>query len=222
MNKQEKKYDVAVFDVDGTLLNTKEGVLKAVRDMLKKCGLRELKTEEEPLFIGPPIQESLMKVYGVSKEEAQSCAEVFRDLYKQDDYLLRAFPYDGIMQLMKDLEEHGIKVAVATYKRHDYAQKICEHFGFTKYADAVYGSDNFNKLKKLDIIELCLKDMKVSDYKRAVMIRDTSFDAIGAKEIGTEFIGVTYGYGFISDEEVNEYPNIGIAHTAEEILPYFM
>ena len=122
---------------------------------------------------------------------------------------------------MKDLEEHGIKIAIATYKRHDYAIKICNHFGFNEYSDVMYGSDNFNKLKKLDIIELCLKDLNVTDYSRAVMIGDTTFDAIGARDIGTKFIGVTYGYGFTKPEDVEDYPNIGVASSASEIFGFF-
>lgn len=215
------RYDIAVFDVDGTLLNTKEGILLAVQDTMKQCGLREITKEEEPLFIGPPIQESLIKVFGMSTGEAQETANVFRAMYKEEGYLLKATAYEGIIEVMETLLSRGVKVAVATYKRHDYAVKICNHFGFNKYSNIIYGADNENKLKKLDIIELCLKDLGAKDYRRAVMIGDSSFDAIGADQIGTDFIGVTYGFDFLTKEDVDHFPNIGTANTPMEILKFF-
>jgi phosphoglycolate phosphatase len=215
------RYDIAVFDVDGTLLNTREGILLAVQDTMKQCGLREITKEEEPLFIGPPIQESLIKVFGMSTKEAQETANIFRAMYKEDGYLLKAIAYEGIIEVMEALLKQGVKVAVATYKRHDYAVKICNHFGFNNYSNIIYGADNENKLKKLDIIELCLKDLGAKDYRRAVMIGDSSFDAIGAEQIGTDFIGVTYGFDFKTKEDVDQFPNIGTAYTPMEILKFF-
>lgn len=215
------RYDIAVFDVDGTLLNTKEGILAAVRETAKKCGLRDITKEEEPLFIGPPIQESLMKIFEMNPEEAQKTADIFRGLYKEDEYLLRASVYDGMMELMEHLRERSVKIAVATYKRHDYAVKICRHFGFHEFSDIIYGSDNFNKLKKPDIIRLCLDDLQATDYRKAVMIGDSSFDALGAQQIGCDFIGVTYGFDFRTEEDVRKYPAAGSADSPMEILKYF-
>ncbi len=215
------RYDYAVFDVDGTLLNTKEGILSAIRETIRRCGLRDITKEEEPLFIGPPIQESLMRIFGMNQDEAQRTADIFRSLYKEDEYLLKAQAYDGIMEVMEALKERGIGIAVATYKRHDYAVKICSHFGFSRYSDVIYGSDHFNKLKKLDIIRMCLNDMEATDYRRAVMIGDSSFDAIGAQQIGCDFIGVTYGFDFKTQEDVLKYPAAGSADSPMEILKYF-
>lgn len=221
MEKPGNRYDIAIFDVDGTLLNTREGILAAVGETLKRCGLREITKEEEPLFIGPPIQETLTRVFGMNAEEAQNTADIFRSIYKEDQYLLKAEPYDGIMELMEELKRREIKMAVATYKRQDYAVKICQKFGFHKYSDIIYGSDNFNKLKKLDIIRLCLDDLGAQDYRKAVMIGDSSFDAIGAQQIGCEFIGVTYGFDFRTEEDVMKYPAAGAADTPSELLNFF-
>lgn len=215
------RYDIAVFDVDGTLLNTRKGIVAALREALRRCGTRDITQEEEPLFIGPPIQESLMNVLGLGHEEAQKTAGVFRSIYKEDSYLMQAHVYDGMMELMEALKGRGVKIAVATYKRQDYAVRICCHFGFDRYSDIIYGSDHSNTLKKPDIIKLCLDDLKAEDYRRAVMIGDSSFDAVGAQQIGCDFIGVTYGFGFRTESDILEYPAAGSAASPMDILKYF-
>lgn len=216
------KYKAAIFDVDGTLLYTKPGIMACVRKMLKDCNVGELTKEQERFFMGPPIQRSLQDVFGVTPEKAQECAEYFRDMYKTPEYLFQAEPYEGILKLMKDLQDRGIRTAVATYKREDYAIDICKHFGIADFADVVHGSDNFNKLTKADIIKLCLSDMGITDNSTAVMLGDSDNDAIGAEGIGCPFIGVTYGFGFTKPEDVMQFPYIGIASHPDEILQYFL
>lgn len=216
-----QKYKIAVFDLDGTLLDTSGGVLSAVKRTIEENNMDELSAEKLVSFIGPPIQDSFIRAYQMSREEAQEIADKFRNYYKQPEYLLDAVPYDGIFELMKQLRDRGIKVAVATYKREDYAISVLKHFGFDKYADIMYGSDNNNKLKKMDIIEKCLRDAGVNDYSEAVMIGDSDNDAIGAQQIGMDFLGVTYGFGFHSKMDVEAYPNVGCADTPMGLLKYF-
>lgn len=218
-----KKYDVAVFDVDGTLLFTQPGILKAMREMFNEMGLGELPKEREKYFCGPPIHVSLKMFYPhLTDEDIQKCADCFRSIYKKPEYLLMAEPYDGIMKLLDDLKANDIRIAVATYKREDYAIDIMNHFGISKIADVVHGSDNFNKLKKTDIIRLCLEEMGVKDFNRAVMIGDSDNDAVGAKGLGIPFLAVNYGFGFETKEDVDAFPNIGMAKSPEEILGFFV
>lgn len=214
------RYEIAVFDLDGTLLDTTEGVLSAVRYTIKKNNLKELALEELVQFIGPPIQDSFARTYGLEGAVLQELATDFRDRYKEVD-LLKAEPYDGIYELMDKLREKGVKVAVATYKREDYAITILKHFGFDRYSDIMYGADHENKLKKVDIIEKCMNDLACSDYSKAVMIGDSSHDAIGAQKIGMDFLGVTYGFDFKTGQDVMQYPNVGYASKAMDLLKYF-
>lgn len=214
-----QRFDVVIFDVDGTLLDTTEGVLSAVYYTIEKHGLDKLTDAQLKSFIGPPIQDSFARAYGLEGTVLQELATTFRNRYKDFD-LLKAVPYDGIYEVFESLIDRGIKPAVATYKRQDYAEGILRHFGFDRYTDILYGADHDNKLKKKDIIEKCLIDTGVKDYNRAVMIGDSDNDAIGAKMIGTNFIGVTYGFGFKSAQEAKEFPNIGVANTPIQLLEY--
>ena len=214
------RFDLAVFDVDGTLLDTTDGVLSSVKYTIDHFGFEPLNDEQLKKFIGPPIQDSFASAYGLKGDILQEIAGVFRNRYKEVD-LLKAVPYDGIYDAMKKLADRNVKIAVATYKRQDYAESILRHFGFDAFTNIMYGADHENKLKKCDIIEKCIKDSGIEDYSKAVMIGDSDNDAIGAKKIGVNFIAVTYGFGFKSHADAIKYPNVGIAVSAEEIANFF-
>lgn len=215
-----KKYDVAVFDVDGTLLDTTEGVLASVLYTIEKYGLKPLERDTLLKFIGPPIQDSFAKAYHLEGAIIQELAETFRMNYKTEN-LFKARPYEGIYEVFEILKSRGVKLAVATYKRQDYATEILKHFGFDKYTNILYGSDNNNKLKKQDIIEKCLVDLGVENYSNTVMVGDSDNDAIGANAIGMSFLGVTYGFGFRSEEDVNKFASIGCTDSASQIVEFF-
>lgn len=213
----EQQYKCVVFDVDGTLLDTSEGVLSAVKYTIDKFGLEPLDTDVIKSFIGPPIQNSFRKIYGFEDDIIAGMAATFRDRYKGEDLLL-AKPYDGIYEVFEYLNTVGIKPAIATYKREDYALRLLKHFHFDRYTDSIYGSDFEGKLKKKDIIELALKKAGVDDYSKALMIGDSDNDAIGAAGIGAKFLGVTYGFGFKKKEDVFNFDTIGVATNTKEII----
>lgn len=212
-----KKYDLVVFDLDGTLLDTSEGVLAAVRHTIKTLNFPMLSEEKISTFIGPPIQESFAVQYGLQGEILQKIATVFRNQYKDVD-LLKAAPYNGIYELLKTLNADGIMSAVATYKREDYALTLLNHYEFGKYMKSMHGADNENRLKKQDIIQMCIAESGIGDYDRVVMVGDTVHDAIGAEKLGVDFIGVTYGFGFKKMEEELSVKNIGFVSHPLEIL----
>ena len=209
---------MVIFDVDGTILDTAEGILSAVRYTIQELGLAELSEDVIKTFIGPPIQDSFAKAYQIEDtQRLQELARVFRDRYKDFD-LLKASSYDGIYKVFERLLKAGIKPAIATYKREDYAHIILRHFGFDQYTNILYGADHENKLKKKDIIQKCLDTYGSLSVDKAIMIGDTDNDAIAAKQLGMDFLGVTYGFGFKTEEEIKQYTEIPAAHNTAMIL----
>jgi len=193
------KYKLVIFDLDGTLMDTSSGILMAVKDTIKEHGMPELSEEQIRTFIGPPIQWSFEAQYGISKEKAQHMADTFRALYSTK-HLLGAVPYPGIYDLMLALRERGMKSAIATYKREDYALRLLKHYHFDDYTDIMYGGDNDGTLKKRDIIQKCIDTAGVKNLNEVVMLGDTLHDSNGAKELGVDFIGVSYGFGFHGED----------------------
>ena len=210
-------YKYYLFDLDGTISQSEPGILNCIRYALDAAGLPEPSEKVLKTFIGPPIQDSFAKAYNLSGDILQDIATCFRNRYK-DYELLKAVPYDGIYEVFDKLMERNVKLAVATYKRQDYAEAILKHFGFDKYTNILYGADHNNKLKKVDIIEKCMVDLGVTDYSNAVMIGDSSHDAIGAEKIGMDFIGVTYGFDFRAPEDVYKFKAVGAAAMPLDLL----
>ena len=209
-----------IFDLDGTLLDTSEGIIESVRYSAKALGFRELPQETLFQFVGPPLLQSFMAYYGCDRECAQKATEIFRDHYKTVT-LYRAKPYGGIYELCETLKDCGVKMAVATYKPEDYAIKLLEHFGFDRYCNPMHGADKNGTLKKEDIIRMCLEELDASK-ENSVLIGDTEHDAKGAAIAGIPFLAVTYGFGFKEkeDEELLKYPCIGVASTPREIAHF--
>lgn len=194
------KFDCVLFDLDGTLLDTSGGVLQAIDYTIQKMELPDLAEDVKRTFIGPPIYESLKIAYDLNQEDCDKATEIFRNAYK-DIFLFQAVPYDGIYGLLLNLRKAGYKLAVATNKRDDYAQRLLEYFDFPKYFDYILGSDAANTMKKSDIIRVCLKELKCKDNDRAIIVGDTIHDLKGARNVGIHFAGVNYGFGFKSEKD---------------------
>ncbi len=204
-----------IFDLDGTLLDTSEGILESAKYAAASLGFPELSQESLLTFVGPPIQNSFIRHYGCSPETAQMAAEIFREYYKTNA-LFKAVPYKGIYPMFEDLQAKGIRMAVATYKREDYALSLLRHFGFDRFCHPMHGADNNNVLKKEDIIHMCLEEMSAKNGE-TVLVGDTEHDASGAQKAGISFLAVTYGFGYKRAEDTSAYPSIGVADTPGKI-----
>ena len=213
------KYELVIFDVDGTLLDTSEGVLSSVKYTIERFGFDMPDDKQLRTFIGPPIQRSFANTFGLSGDIIQEMTAVYRDRYKGDD-LIKAVPYEGIYECFDSLESNGIKTAIATYKRDDYAQRIMKHFHFDDHTKIIHGADDKNKLSKSDIIEICINESGIAKDK-VLMVGDTDNDAIGAEGIGVDFLAVTFGFGFKPGEEI-PYPHVHVSDTAADIASFVL
>ena len=213
------KYELVIFDVDGTLLDTSEGVLSSVKYTIERFGFDMPDDKQLRTFIGPPIQRSFADTFGLSGDIIQEMTAVYRDRYKGDD-LIKAVPYEGIYECFDCLESNGIKTAIATYKRDDYAQRIMKHFHFDDHTKIIHGADDNNKLSKSDIIEICINESGIPKEK-VLMVGDTDNDAIGAEGIGVDFLAVTFGFGFKPGEEIT-YPHVHVSDTAADIASFVL
>ena len=211
------KYKLIVFDLDGTLLDTTEGILKSVKETLLHYNLREIDDDIIQSFIGPPIQDSLETHYGLKGVKLLEATNYFRTIYSEEN-LLYAKAYNGIYDLFQYMKENGFISSVATYKREDYAICLLKSFHFDHYSDILFGADNLNILKKNDIIRKCIEKANINNYSEVLMVGDTLHDFKGAEQIGVDFLAVTYGFGFKSKEDFGNLNCIAIADNPLEII----
>lgn len=212
-----KLYDTVIWDLDGTLIDTSQGVIKAVQHTINKLSLPLLPQNIIEKFVGPPIHDSFSRYYDLDEDRVQKAANIFREYYKSE-CLFEAVVYDGIIECLNCLKESGLGVAVATYKSHDNAVELLNFLEISRYCDCIFGADNENKLTKADIINMCITSTQSICRERVVLIGDSIYDAIGAENAGINFIGVTYGFGFRTVADVLKYKNIGYAESVKELF----
>ncbi len=208
------KYDLIIFDLDGTLLNTSEGIFNSVRYAEKSMNLSPVSDEVLKSFVGPPPKEMYKKVYGLNEEDALKATGFHRE-YGKTRGVYEAYVYEGIEDVLKTFKNNGIKLAVATLKGENIAISVLEKVGICKYFDAIVGMDIAEIRKKSDTIKIAIEK---TGAKHPVMVGDSLYDAVGAKEVKVDFVPVTYGFGFQTESEINENPYIIIVKSVDGIL----
>ncbi|MCR5087922.1 MAG: HAD-IA family hydrolase [Oscillospiraceae bacterium] len=199
---------LAIFDLDGTLLDTSPGILESVCYAAEKLGYPSLPRERLLTFIGPPLKASFMRCWGCDEAEAERLTEAYREHYR-GGALLYARPYEGIAELLEALRQDGLRLAVATNKPQAFSERILRHFELDRCFHVIHGADFEGQLTKADLIRACAADAG-ADASDCVMIGDTEHDARGAEEAGVPFLAVTYGFGFRRAEDVS-FPHVGTA-----------
>lgn len=212
-------YKAVLFDLDGTLLDTSAGIKKSVEYTIHEMKLKELTENEIIEFIGPPIYSSFKEKYNMNDDAANVATEIFRDVYK-NKFLFEVKIYDHVFEVFKYLKKMNIKIGIATYKREDYTLKLLKHLGIHDLCDSIVGSDMKNELTKTDIVKICIDNLCIENYSDAVLVGDTHYDAIGAYNLGLDFIGVTFGFGFKTVDDINRYSNVGCINTMNELINY--
>lgn len=206
-------YRYILFDLDGTLTDSREGIFRSIRHALEKMG-RPVPPEEVLLrFIGPPLRDSFIGYCGMAFEEAEEAVKLFRERYEVIGWREnRAAP--GILPLLEKLAAAGYVMAVASSKPERSVIPICSLFGFEKHIIHLCGSDN-NAERKSDVIRKALNRMGVTEQNHAqcVMVGDRHYDIHGAAEFGIDCIGVEF-FPFAEPGELAEAGAIAVCPDA--------
>lgn len=201
-----------LFDLDGTLTDSGEGILNCAELALRHYGLPIPSREEMRVFVGPPLVETFGK-FGVPESEVDNAVEIFRSRYNTIGKFENT-PYPGIPELLADLQAQGHKLYVATSKPERTALEVLDHFDLTKYFTMVCGATfDRSRSNKSDVIAYLLAQNGNAD--NMVMVGDTHFDILGAAAHGIPAIGVSWGYGEVRLME--EAGAKAIAHSVEEL-----
>ena len=218
--KKMKKYKLVIFDMDGTIADTSPGIFNSIRYTEEKMGLPEITYEQMYSHVGPPMEESYNRNFGLTGDELKKAV-----MYHKEYAIKQGFKelkiYDGMLPLIDELRKNGIKTAVATLKAHATIIKIFESFGISDKFDEVIGVSQDAPKTKAQLLEHCVEKLGVSKTD-AVLIGDSKYDAIGAEQAGIDFIAVTYGFGFKSAADADEYANVGAFDRVEKLKSFLV
>jgi len=132
------KYKAVLFDFDGTLVDSSEGIFKSVLYSLESFGIKETDPERLNYFIGPPLWHSFMHLYGVDEQTAEKMVEKYRERYNGIG-LYESRLYDGVAPMLKTLYDNGVKISVASSKPLIFIEKLLDKFEVSQYFSSVSG-----------------------------------------------------------------------------------
>lgn len=188
-------YDVVLFDLDGTLTDSKIGITKSVQYALSKFNIREDNLDNLESFIGPPLSESFQKNYGFEPSQVQHAVDFYREYFSTSG-IYENEVYPGIPDLLADLKSKRKELIVATSKPTVFANQILKAFSLHQYFTTVVGSHlDGTRTSKAKIIAHALSSLGELQENSAVMVGDREHDIIGAQGNAIDSIAVTYGYG---------------------------
>ncbi|HFI0263864.1 TPA: HAD family hydrolase [Streptococcus suis] len=187
-------YQTILFDLDGTLTDSGQGILHSVAYALDQMGIDEPDLANLQRFIGPPLYESFSRFYQLNPADTQAAVDAFR-VYFKDKGMFENQLYDGILPLLESLKQAGKSLAIATSKPEVFAKQILEYFDIAHYFDVIAGASlDSSRISKSDVISYALAQLDY-DPQTTIMVGDREHDIEGAQANQLASIGVLYGYG---------------------------
>lgn len=188
-----KKYKCLLFDLDGTITDSSEGIINSIIYALDKMDVSVTDKTVLRKFVGPPLMDSYKKYYGFTDDEAEMGLKLFREYFAVKGIFENRL-FDGMDNLLKDLCDTGYELLLATSKPVHFANQVLEYFNIKQYFSYVSACPiNEANTTKIDIIRHALEHTSTNNKSEILMIGDTSFDINGAKICGIDSIGVLYG-----------------------------
>lgn len=228
---------IVLFDLDGTLTDPRQGITRGIQHALRAFAIDEPDLHKLEAFIGPPLRQSFMDFYGFSAAAAKAAVVEYRAYFDPIGWRENKV-YEGIPEMLQELQDAGIRIGLATSKPTVSAERILSYFHLRSAFTVVIGSNlDGTREDKGEVIEAALAGLGLSvlgcDCNRegtegsssglrlpgarlAVMVGDRSYDMIGAKHNGMKAVGVTYGFG--SREELAAAGADSIVTRPDELL----
>ncbi len=206
------RYDALLFDMDGMLVDTTEGVLKSVVYALDAFGIQVEDIRTLMPFMGPPLTYSFRTFYGFSEEDAKRAVELYRRRYHAKGQF-ECHVFSGVPEMLEKLLQKGYALCVATSKLESFAVSMLDRLNISKYFSVITGSNPEETISTKDeVIEESLRRMHLSDRARVLMIGDRKYDVLGAAKCGLDSFGVYMGCA-----ESEEHEKAGATYIARGI-----
>ena len=207
---------LVIFDLDGTLLDTAPGIAACYNETAARFGRAARERACFQGIIGGSLKSGFAALYGIEGDAADEAVARYRALYAEKGmYMYSVYP--GIPELLASLREQGARTAVATLKLERFAVDMLRHAGLS--FDAVFGAGlgaGDAGLTKARLLQKAMDHCGASP-DQTVLVGDSAYDAQGAREAGTGFVAVTYGWGFADAEDAARGYHTAIADSADEV-----
>lgn len=207
-----------IFDLDGTLLDTSDGILHCYHKTASMLNLRKNSVENDSIVIGGPLSDGFRTLYDIPDEETLAKAiDTYRKLYANEG-ITKFSAYNGINTALSELKSDGYQLGVATLKLEEYAKSMLKNAGLAKYFDIIHGWNGTEKCTKAYTVTKVLFEQKCL-AKNAVLVGDSVYDKNGAEIAGVDFLGVTYGFGIKKGDKTNS--RFDAVDSPVELTEYF-
>ena len=188
-----------LFDLDGTLIDSSEGITRSAQYALAHFGIEEPDLEKLYFFIGPPLVDTFMERYGFSKEKAVEAVAVYRERY-QDIGIFECSLYPGVRECIEELRRRGYMIGMASSKPEVSCKRILEHFGILGMFDDVVGATFDGRIdSKEEVLNEVMRRWSDIPRDEMCLIGDTMFDIEGANKAGVPSIAVSFGFGDVDE-----------------------
>lgn len=185
-------FDCILFDFDGTVFDTVEGITKSVRYALNKVGL-DAELESLRCFAGPPLADKFMEVYGFDRAAAEQAVRDYRERYRPIG-MNECCVFPGIKELLEKLRAAGRTVGIATSKPQELAEELLRRENMLALFQVICGSlPDGNDSAKWQVVQRAM-ELCGAAKENTILVGDTKYDVAGAHKVGIACVGVRYGY----------------------------
>lgn len=207
---------VILFDLDGTLTESGEGITKSVQYALGKMGITEDDLDKLRCFVGPPLKEQFMAYGGFDEAQGEQAVAYYRERYTTAGIFENKL-YPHVPELLEVLKINDKILGVASSKPEVFVKQILDYFEISQYFQVIVGSElDGKRTDKAEVIEEALHRLHMENERdKVIMVGDKEHDVLGAKICGIQCVGVSYGYG--SREELEKAGAVYIAEDVEDL-----
>lgn len=188
-----------LFDLDGTLIDSSEGITKSTQYALAHYGIIENDLSKFYKFIGPLLVVSFKKYYDFPEEQAVEAVAVYRERYNKIG-LFECSLYPGVRECIEKLKAQGYLIGMASSKPEVSCRRILEHFGILELFDDVVGATFDGRIDtKEEVLNEVMRRWSDVPKDEMCLIGDTMFDVEGANQVGIRTVAVTFGFGNVQE-----------------------
>ncbi len=208
---------LVIFGFEGTIADTTPGVLYCFNTTATAMGYSPVASEALHNINGLTLEQSFEKLYGMKDDEISYATNNYSKLYSQKGEEMLLF-YDRIEESLEKLKASGCKLAIATQLNRRFTTDMLNtHDDVGKHFDVVCATDVGTNLTKSGLILQACETLGIA-VEDSIFVGDSNVDALGAQEVGMDFVAALYGWGFSNREEAEKYNCRAYLNSVPEIF----